>query len=213
MSRSRLLRRMKAEEERRAKKKDELPALETLKKEKPTEIDTEAPPKGRVDDFTVWRLAFSVVLISAGTYLFVDPFIKHVHLQWVFSCVTIAVGLFFMVFGMAKKPAKVKIEKASPEAKKEEGQAKADVTAADKSKAEEKTAQQASAKDEGAKKAEPVARAKKEEPVLEAKKEESSLEKKEDVPQLEGAKVSIKVSGESANAMTQTAAYDAIEKE
>ena len=193
-----------AEEEKRAKKSaGKLPALEDLKKEeiKETKIDTEAEPKGRVDDFTVWRLSFSVILISVGVYLFVDPVIKLIHMQWVFSCTAMAVGLFFAVFGMAKKPTKVTVEKSSPETKKEK-----EKKSADGAKAE--------AKGEEAKKA-PAA--KEEKPAADKapaeKKAEEKAEKAEDAPQLEGAKVSIKVSGESANAMTQTAMYDAVEKE
>lgn len=193
-----------AEEEKRAKKSaGELPALDDLKKEevKETKIDTEAEPKGRVDDFTVWRLAFSVVLISVGVYLFVDPVIKPIHMQWVISCTAMAVGLFFAVFGMAKKPTKVTVEKSSPEAKKGDEQ-----KPADEPKAE--------AKSEPAKEA-PAAKAEKpaaDKTAVENKADEKA-EKVENAPQLEGAKVSIKLSNESANAMTQTAMYDAVEKE
>ena len=79
-------------------------------KEKIEEIDTDEEPRGRVDDFTVWRLTLAILLISLGTYMFIKPPFGALLLQWVFSGIISAVGLFFTVFGCAMKPKRVKVE-------------------------------------------------------------------------------------------------------
>lgn len=96
------------------KKKDKKKGQSSKKTSKKEEIDTEKEPKGRVDDFTVWRLTLAIILISLGTYLFVRPAFERIHLQWVFSCAIIVVGMFFVVFGVALKPKNVKVDKNSP---------------------------------------------------------------------------------------------------
>ena len=78
-------------------------------KEKKPEVNGDEEPRGRVDDFTVWRLTLAVALISVGTYLFILPPFGTNHLQWVFSCAIVAVGLFFTVYGFALKPSKVRV--------------------------------------------------------------------------------------------------------
>ena len=105
-----------AEEAKKAKKKGTV----TVKSTKTEEFDTEEEPKGRVEDFTVWRLTLAIALISAGAILFVKPAFEAVHLQWVFSCAIIFVGLFFAIFGSFLKPTKVKVNEKSPKAEKEE---------------------------------------------------------------------------------------------
>ncbi len=94
-----------AEEERRARKSGKMIVEKTAEKSGESE---QVRSVGRVDDFTVWRLVFAVFLISMGTYLFFNPIIKAIHLQWVFSSATFCVGLFFFVFGFAIKPVKEK---------------------------------------------------------------------------------------------------------
>lgn len=158
-----------AEEEKKAiknkkKNKKSEENAEIAKKE----FDTEKEPRGRVDDFTVWRLTLAIALISMGTFLFLKPAFEKIHLQWVFSCAIIVVGFFFVVLGFAFKPSKVKVEKESKKLKVEEGNG-------------EKT-----------------------------KKAKDKLAENE-VRMLESAKVKIKLN--SANAMTNTAAYDAVKEE
>ena len=58
----------------------------------------------------------AIILISAGTYLFVKPAFESIHLQWVFSSTIIIVGLFFAIFGGFLKPNKVKVNKTSQKA-------------------------------------------------------------------------------------------------
>ena len=79
-------------------------------KEPNTDIDTDEEPRGRVDDFTVWRLAFAVILISAGTYLVVNPPIGDDVFQWAFSCAVIFIGLFIAIYGASLKPVKIKVK-------------------------------------------------------------------------------------------------------
>ena len=173
-----------AEEERRASKNgDEVALSKVIEKKK--DIDTEAESKGRVDDFTVWRLAFAVVLISMGTYLFVNPLIKAIHLQWVFSCTTVAVGLFFIVFGIFKRPVSVKVDGESPAAEKESENQNAPKNEEQANTAEQNDAAHVEAKGQDVEK-------------IQAPKEE---------------KVSIKLANESANAVTQTSVYDAVKDE
>ncbi len=115
-----------AEEEKKAEKekkkgknvKSSEEAKETKSKKK-SEIDTEKEPRGRVDDFTVWRLTLAIALISLGTYLFLRPAFEKIHLQWVFSCAIIVTGFFFVVLGFALKPKRIKVEEKS---KTEEGE-------------------------------------------------------------------------------------------
>lgn len=94
-----------AEHERKNKAKKK-----NSEKNKKEEIDTDEEPRGRVDDFTVWRLSLAVILISLGTYMFIKPPFGALLLQWVFSLVIMAVGLFFTVYGIALKPRKVKVD-------------------------------------------------------------------------------------------------------
>lgn len=175
---------MATEEERRAEKMGDEAALAQAR-EKKKNIDTEAKPKGVVDDFTVWRLAFAVLLISAGTYLFANPLIKAVHLQWVFSGTTIAVGLLFMVFGFFKKPAKVKVDGKAPTSEKENEKQEEQNEQEKVGNTEKKSTASVEIKEDGTKKLEPP-------------KEK---------------KVSIALSDGGANAVTQTAAYDAVKDE
>lgn len=85
------------------------------KDSKKEEIDTDEEPRGRVDDFTVWRLALAVILISFGVYMFIKPLFEPLFLQWVFSITIVAVGLFFVVYGLALKPKKVKVNPVTVE--------------------------------------------------------------------------------------------------
>lgn len=80
------------------------------KKQQDEDFDTDEEPRGRVDDFTVWRLAFAVLLISAGTFMFITPPIKHIVFQWVFSCAVTFIGLFIAIYGASLKPIKVKVK-------------------------------------------------------------------------------------------------------
>ncbi len=153
-----------AEEAKKAKKKG---AVEV----KTEEINTEEEPKGRVEDFTVWRLALAVALISAGTYLFVKPAFEAENLQWVFSCAIIFVGLFFAIFGGFLKPNKVKVNEKSP------------MSADEKESAPSK------------------------------EKSQTKVNDKNNIKALDEGKVNIKLGNESANAMTKTAAYDAVKNE
>ena len=82
------------------------------KKGRGKSLKVEDEPTGKVDDFTVWRLAFAVFLISMGTYLFILPPLSALTLQWMFSVLIILVGLFFMAYGVALKPEGVKKPKA-----------------------------------------------------------------------------------------------------
>lgn len=61
---------------------------------------------GKVDDFTVWRLTFSVALITAGACFFIAKPFDDGDLQWVFSCAIILVGLLFVLYGIIVKPKK-----------------------------------------------------------------------------------------------------------
>ena len=159
-----------AEEAKKAKKG----AQAEEKKETKKELDTSEEPRGRVDDFTVWRLTLAIVLISLGTYLFIKPAFESLHLQWVFSCAIVAVSFFFVIFGFALKPRKVKVDELSPNGL---------------TKTEEKS-----------KKAE------------DTKGEKKDASSEENQKSLEGGKVSIKLD-DSANAMTKTAVYDAVQDE
>ena len=87
-------------------------------------LETDLPSKGRVDDFTVWRLTLAIVLITSGAYLFMRPAFEKIHLQWVFSCAIIAVACFLVILGFILKPKRVKVEKESPVKKNEEGKDK-----------------------------------------------------------------------------------------
>lgn len=156
-----------AEEEKKAKKKNSGKA-----KGVEVEIDTEATPKGRVEDFTVWRLTLAIVIISIGTYLFVKPAFEAVHLQWVFSCAIILVGLFFAIFGIFLKPNKVKVNSKTPRPEDIEQQ-----------------------------------------PSFEKPESTQELSGKSAPDQLDESKINIKLGNSSANAMTKTAAYDAISGE
>ena len=154
-----------AEEAKKAKKKGTVATVKT------EEIDTEEEPKGRVEDFTVWRLTLAIALISAGAILFVKPAFEAVHLQWVFSCAIIFVGLFFAIFGGFLKPNKVKVNEKSPMS------------------ADEK------------------------EGVPSKEKSQTKVSDKNNIKALDEGKVNIKLGNESANAMTKTAAYDAVKNE
>jgi flagellar biogenesis protein FliO len=160
-----------AENEKKEQKKKIKAQAE--KAEKPQKaIDTDEAPRGRVDDFTVWRLTLAIVLITAGTYLFVKPAFEKIHLQWFFSCAIIVVACFFVVLGFALKPRKIRVENESPvNAKPEEPQQQQDTQAAE---ANVETAQQTQG-------------------------------------YLESGKVKINIDN-SANAMTKTAVYDAIDE-
>lgn len=169
------------EQEKKAKKKN-APSEETEKEteksnkkakgnggktEKPKAIESKDAPKGRVDDFTVWRLTVAILLITAGAYLFVKPAFEKIHLQWVFSCAIIAIACFIVVLGFILKPKRIKVENESPVKKSAEGK---EAAAAAQSDTE-----------------------------MEA----------EAAGYLESGKVKINLDN-SANAMTQTAAYDAV---
>ena len=91
------------------------------KDDKKEEIDTDEEPRGRVDDFTVWRLSLAVVLISLGIYMFIKPVFEPIFLQWVFSITIVAVGLFFIVYGLALKPKKVRVKEIKVEEQAENG--------------------------------------------------------------------------------------------
>ena len=160
-----------AEEEKKAKKNQKKNQRnESVVKEEDTKksFDSDKEPKGRVEDFTVWRLTLAIALISMGTYLFLKPAFEKIHLQWVFSCAIIVVGFFFVILGFAFKPSRVKVEKESKKLRMKD----------------EKGSKSAKAQD--------------------------TLDKN-DVEMLESGKVNIKLN--SANAMTKTAAYDAVDKE
>ncbi|MBQ7226309.1 MAG: hypothetical protein IJX02_06910 [Clostridia bacterium] len=110
-------------EERKKKEKAKKNTKESVEgaeadKEPKKEIDTSEKPKGRVDDFTVWRLALAIALITFGTYMFIEPLFESIHLQWTFSITIIAVGLFFFVVGFAVKPVGIKVDKDTPVGKK-----------------------------------------------------------------------------------------------
>lgn len=137
-------------------------------KEKPKELETNEVPKGKVDDFTVWRLTLAIILITAGAYLFIKPAFEKIHLQWTFSCAIIGIACFLVVLGFVLKPQRIKVASESPVKKQPQG--------------EEKAARETS------------------EPTEEA------------AGYLESGKVKINIDN-SANAMTQTAAYDAIKEE
>lgn len=79
------------------------------KKKGKNEITGDEEPKGRVDDFTVWRLTLAILLITVGTYLFIVPPFGASHLQWVFSCAIVLVGLFFVIYGIAQKPKRLRV--------------------------------------------------------------------------------------------------------
>lgn len=113
-----------------------------------TEIDTDEEPRGRVDDFTVWRLALAVILISVGTYMFITPPIKQIVFQWVFSCAVIFIGLFVAIYGGSLKPVKVKVKekKDEKEASVEKANEKTEDKAVEKSTATEKQAESVSVK-------------------------------------------------------------------
>ncbi len=161
-----------AEQEKKAKKKNSGSAEESKEKkkeeEKPKALEANETPKGRVDDFTVWRLTLAIILITAGSYLFIKPAFEKIHLQWVFSCAIIGIACFFVVLGFILKPQRIRVKNESPVKKKTEST--------------EEAAQDSA------------------EPTEEA------------AGYLESGKVKINLDN-SANAMTQTAAYDAIKEE
>lgn len=165
-----------AEQEKKAKKKNggtlEEVKEEKKEKDKPKALDTNEVQRGKVDDFTVWRLTLAIILITAGTYLFVKPAFEKIHLQWVFSCAIIGVACFLVVLGFILKPQKIKVETQSPVKKPEDS----------------------------AKNTQKESKENKSEPTAEA------------AGYLESGKVKINLDS-SANAMTQTAAYDAIKEE
>lgn len=165
------------EEEKKAKKNEKknkkdssTDEKEDEKAKKKKEIDTEKEPKGRVDDFTVWRLTLAIALITVGTYLFLKPAFDKIHLQWAFSCVIVVVGFFFVVLGFALKPRKVKVEKTGKRAE-DDGKGNYSGDFDDSN---------------------------------------DRLDKSEVAGALESGKVSIKLG--SANAMTNTAAYDTVKE-
>lgn len=155
-----------AEQQKKAQKKSDA-APKGNDAEAVAALDTDRTPRGRVDDFTVWRLTLAIVLITAGAYLVLEPAFEKIHLQWVFSCAIILISCFFVVLGFALKPSKIRVEAHSPKA--------------------------------------------------EVPKEENTAVNSEDAEQsdaagyLESGKV--KINFGSANAMTKTAAYDAIKDE
>lgn len=153
----------KAEMERKARNKRS--QLQLVSKDFSDDCEL---PAGRVDDFTVWRLVFAVFLISFGTYLFFEPAFESIDLQWVFSSILALVGVFFVIFGFALKPIKVRIAKTSPkkEDEKQDGN----------------------------------------------EQEAGETEEEPKAPMLDHGKVNIKLDS-SANAMTSTAAYDAVKDE
>lgn len=77
------------------------------------QFDTDEEPRGRVDDFTVWRLTFAVILISVGTFMFITPPIRQIVFQWVFSCAVTFIGLFVTIYGASLKPVRIKVKEAS----------------------------------------------------------------------------------------------------
>ena len=93
-------------------KKSEKKEAKAKKKSK-SEVTGDEEPKGRVDDFTVWRLTLAILLITTGTYLFILPPFGASHLQWVFSCAIVLVGLFFVVYGVAQKPKRLRVNEIS----------------------------------------------------------------------------------------------------
>lgn len=169
------------EQEKKAKKKN-VPLEETEKEtgksnkkakgnggktEEPKAIESKAAPKGRVDDFTVWRLTVAILLITVGAYLFIKPAFEKIHLQWVFSCAIIAIACFIVVLGFILKPKRIKVENESPVKKRAEGKEATTATQSDTEMGNEAAGY------------------------------------------LESGKVKINLEN-SANAMTQTAAYDAV---
>ena len=152
------------------KKKEKKNKGEAASEEKTEEValDTDKAPRGRVDDFTVWRLTLAIVLITAGSYLVLRPAFEKIHLQWVFSCAIIIIACFFIVLGFALKPQKIKVAERG-----------------EKAEAPKEASANAS---------------------------EEAKEQSEAAGYLESGKVKINLGG-SANAMTKTAAYDAIKDE
>ena len=109
-------------------------------------------PSGGIDDFSLWRLSLAVLLISVGTYIFIDPPLKQIVFQWVFSCAIIFIGLFLAIYGCTLKPVKVKVEEK--EGDKEKSTEKSSEKDASKKKTqtnEDKKTHSSASKDAGGK--------------------------------------------------------------